>query len=116
MLTTFALWLVSALIGMAVAWTVGCQGSGIAISLVPGRVRDGVFAWRRGLGQYGKSSFPAGRSLPVATTRVAASGPRRWMTVRRDALGRRGESGGGPLAYLDDPRGWTVLVGAGLSR
>src|SRR4051794_30599342 len=107
MLTTFALWLVSALIGMAVAWTVGCQGSGISISLVTGRVWDGVFAWRRGLGQYGNSSFPAGCSLPVATTRVAATAPRRWMTALWNTLGQRGESGGGPLAYLDDPRGWT---------
>lgn len=116
MFTTIALWLVSALIGMAVARTVGCLGFDIAVLIVSGRVRHGVYAGCRGLGQYGNSSFPAGSFPPVATTRVAASPPRRGRTVLWNPLGPRGESGGGPLASLDDPRGWTVLVGAGLSR
>lgn len=118
MLTTFALGLLSALLGMAVAWTVGCPVADIVARLVSGRVRiREVLTWPRGLGQYGNSSFPAGCSLPVATTRVAAAPPRHYMAVPWNPLGKRGESSAGPLAYLDGP-GWVgaVLVGAGLSR
>ncbi|AGA26572.1 hypothetical protein Sinac_2254 [Singulisphaera acidiphila DSM 18658] len=105
MLTSFALWLVSTLIETAVAGTVGCQGFGITFARVIGRGCHGVEGWLRGLGQYGNSSFPTGRSPLVAMTRVTAHLPRRCTAVLWNALGHREGSGGGSLASLDDPLG-----------
>ncbi|SIO62256.1 hypothetical protein SAMN05444166_6993 [Singulisphaera sp. GP187] len=116
MLTSFALWLVSTLIGTAVSWTVGRQVCGIRFARVAGQVRNGVETWQRGLGQYGNSSFPTRCSPLVATTRVTAFSPWHCTAVLWNALGRREGSGGGSLASLDDPLGWAVLAGAGLSR
>lgn len=116
MLTSFALWLVSTLIGIAVALTAGCQGSGMSFASVRGRMRSGAEAWLRGLGQYGNSSFPTRYALLVVTTGASAYPPRHCTAASWNALVRREGSGGGSIASLDDPLGWTVLVGAGLSR
>jgi hypothetical protein len=103
MLTSLVLRLLLALFGMAVIATVGCQESRWGGASAVGRM-PGLWRCSGGIGRYGNPNIPPGNWSPVATTRAAASPPRRcWKEVSSRVHGCRRSAAGGPLAELAEP-------------
>lgn len=73
MLTMFAIWLVSVLVGSAVFATVGYQLPGLGSPVVFGRSKRPAQGWRQGLGPYGNQSIPPRSILWIMRMRIAVA-------------------------------------------
>lgn len=96
MLTTFAIWLVSVLVGSAVLATVGYQLPGLGSPVVVGRPNWPAQGWRQGLGPYGNPSNPPRSILWIMRTRVTVAPFSCGSASCDQPLGDREEWGTGP--------------------